>query len=176
MDVRYSAVAFHGSGEQPVPSCANVKLIKDELRGELGFQQHVVGDCGALSNEYKPDAQNWTENAVDAAAKSMAATTDLECEGPDAPTSVYGNATLGLALRGGRISVEQIDAALTRLFRSRMALGLLDFPRGHNIFDRLSRDVVVESDAHRQLAYDMAVKSFSKFWPPSGDVWLVVFA
>ena len=134
----YSAVAFEGSGQQPVPSCANTALVRDELRGELGFAQHVVGDCGALSNEYRPNAQGWAASAEDAAAKSMAATTDLECEGADGPTSVYGNATLGNALRDKRISIEQIDAALTRIYNSRMALGLLDVPQGQNQFDKLN--------------------------------------
>ena len=102
----YSAVAFDGSGERPVPSCANTKLIRDELRGKLGFDQHVVGDCGALSNEYRPSDQDWAADAEDAAAKSMAATTDLECEGADGPTSVYGNVTLAKALQDSRISIE----------------------------------------------------------------------
>ena len=153
-------MAFDGSGEQPVPSCANIPMIKDELRGKLGFQQHVVGDCGALSNEYKTNDQAWAVNAEDAAAKSMAATTDLECEGADGPTSVYGNVTLSNALRDQRISMGQIDAALTRLYSSRMALGLLDFPSGMNVFDQLDRDTVVESVAHRELALTAAIESF----------------
>jgi hypothetical protein len=55
----------------------NCFCLPAELRTKLGFEQHVVGDCGALSNEYKPGDQDWATSAEDAAAKSMAATTDL---------------------------------------------------------------------------------------------------
>lgn len=141
----YSAVAFEGSGQQPVPSCANTALVRDELRGELGFAQHVVGDCGALSNEYRSNDQGWAASAEDAAAKSMAATTDLECEGADGPTSVYGNATLSNALRDKQISIEQINAALIRIYNSRMALGLLDVPQGTNPFDKLDGVRIIQT-------------------------------
>ena len=60
----YSAVGFTGSGKAPVPSCANVQLLKTELREQLGFDEQIVGDCSALANEV--NGQKWAATNEDA--------------------------------------------------------------------------------------------------------------
>lgn len=139
-----------------VPSCANPKLLRTELRERLGWtENHIVSDCSALRNEY--EAQHWAPSVEDAAAASMDATTDLECDGDSGV--VYAAAVLQRTVAAGAISEQQLDAALTRVFRGRLRLGLFDVPAGRNPYDQLRPATSTDTPTHRALAERMAQES-----------------
>ena len=100
------------------PACANPLLLTDLLRGQWGFDGHVVSDCGAIYDIYAN--HKFVATPEEAAAAAVKAGDDLCC-GTD-----Y-NALLR-AVKHGLISEKEIDAAVARLFEARFRLGLFDPP------------------------------------------------
>ena len=101
-----------------VPACANPRLLTEVARGELGFDGYVTGDCGAAKDVW--EAHNFTATAQLAAEAALGAGMDVDCGSflkaqllaqNDPPTPVNASA---------------LDAALTRLFATRIRLGLFD--------------------------------------------------
>lgn len=129
------------------PCCGSDALQVELLRERWGFKGYIVSDCGAIDDFYKyhktyPDAKT-------ASAKAVRAGTDLECGGS------YG--ALKEALREGRLTEEDLDVSLRRLFLARMKLGLFS-PPGADPYVSIPYSVV-DSEAHRQDALNMARKS-----------------
>jgi beta-glucosidase len=101
--------AIHG-----VPACAAAPLMIDRLRRAWGFTGFTVSDCDAVANielfhHYRADSAG-------AAAAAIAGGTDLNCG-----TSY---AALPAAVRRGLVDETVVDAALTRAFEARRALGI----------------------------------------------------
>ncbi len=100
------------------PACANKMLLQQKLKKDWHFNGYVVSDCAAITDvavghKFAPDMAH-------AAALSVKAGTDLSCG------SEY--ASLVDAVRQGLVSEAEVDAAVKRLFTTRLRLGMLDPP------------------------------------------------
>lgn len=97
------------------PCCGSKTLLKDILRDAWEFDGHVVSDCWAIKDFH--EQHKVTENPVDSVTLAVENGCDLNC----------GNLFVYLldAVKSGKLKEEQLDAAVTRLFTTRMKLGLL---------------------------------------------------
>lgn len=129
------------------PCCASRLLITDILRGEWGFTGHVVSDCGALDDIHQ--SHHVTTDPIETAALALKAGCDLECG------SVFGHLTEAIAR--GLITEADIDRSLARTLATRFKLGMFDPPE--RVPYASIQPGVIGCDAHRQLAYEAAVKS-----------------
>jgi len=98
------------------PACANKMLLQQKLKKDWHFNGYVVSDCAAITDvavghKFAPDMAH-------AAALSVKAGTDLSCG------TEY--ASLVDAVRQGLVSEAEVDAAVKRLFTTRLRLGMLD--------------------------------------------------
>lgn len=129
------------------PCNASQLLLGDILRGEWGFEGHVVSDCGALSDIH--NHHKITKDAVETAALALTRGCDMGCD------HVYSQ--LGEAIERGLVSEADIDRALARTLATRFKLGLFDPPEKVPYSSIPMR--VVGCEKHRKLAYEAAVKS-----------------
>ncbi len=97
------------------PCCGSKTLLKDILRGEWEFDGHVVSDCWAIKDFH--EQHKVTESPVESVSLAVENGCDLNC----------GNIFVYLleAVKNKMVKEEQLDAAVTRLFTTRMKLGLL---------------------------------------------------
>ena len=110
------------------PCCGSNTLLKDILRGEWGFEGHVVSDCWAIKDFHENHMV--TSDIYESAAMAMEAGCDLNC----------GNVYLVLlsALQQGLVTEEQITTAAERMMTSRILLGLFDETEYDSIgFDKI---------------------------------------
>lgn len=130
------------------PCCAQTRYEQQILRDEWGFEGLITSDCGAIS-DFLPRWHNVASNGAQASARAVLAGTDVECG------SQYRH--LPEAVRGGEINEADIDRSLCRLLIARFELG--DFDADElNAWTKIPESVIA-SDAHKQLALDMARKS-----------------
>ena len=129
------------------PACANPILLTDILRGQWGFDGHIVSDCGAIYDIYAN--HKFAATPEEAAAAAVKAGDDLCC-GADYNSLVR-------AVRKGLISEKEIDTAVTRVLEARFRLGLFD-PPNQNPYARIT---IAQNDtpAHEALALKMARES-----------------
>ena len=121
------------------PCCGSQKLLVDILRGKWDFDGHVTSDCWALKDFH--EFHMVTKNEVETVALAMNKGCDLNC----------GNMYVHLlqAVRDGLVEEKTIDKALTRLFTTRMKLGLFDNPEDVP-YNEIGYDQV-DTDANRAL-------------------------
>jgi beta-glucosidase len=122
-------------------------LLEDILRGEWGFQGHVVSDCGALTDFHVN--HKVTKDAVETVALALKRGCDIGCD------HVYSE--IPEAIERGLITEADVDRALARTLGTRFKLGMFDPPEDVP-FASIGMDVVA-CEAHRQLAYRAATKS-----------------
>lgn len=122
-------------------------LLEDILRGEWGFDGHVVSDCGALADFHL--YHKVTEDEADSAALALKFGCDLGCD------HVFNE--IPTAIERGDTSEALVDRALERTLGTRFKLGMFD-PDEQVPFASIPLDVVA-CDAHRQLAYRAAAES-----------------
>ena len=122
-------------------------LLEDILRGEWGFQGHVVSDCGALTDFHVN--HKVTKDAVETVALALKRGCDIGCD------HVYSE--IPEAIAHGLITEADVDRALARTLGTRFKLGMFD-PAEDVPFTSIGMDVVA-CDAHRQLAYRAAAES-----------------
>jgi beta-glucosidase len=135
------------------PACGSDHLLKDILRGEMGFKGYIVSDCGAVSDFYDRNAHAVVLAPAEAAAWALKSGTDLECG--DSHLNTYTN--LHTALREGLVTMEDVDQALKRLLRARFRLGMFD-DSGNNPFADIPLSVVA-SEPHIAISQEAAEKS-----------------
>jgi beta-glucosidase len=127
--------------------CASETLLKKTLREEWGFQGHVVSDCGAIDDIHRD--HKVTSTPEGSAALSVKSGCDLNC----GCTYAYLESAVGQGL----LTESDIDTALGRLLMTRFKLGMFDPP------EKVPYSSVpvsaVDSEAHRMLAREAAVKS-----------------
>lgn len=134
-----------------VPSNASRWLLTDLLRDEWGFEGYVVSDCGGP--RHLRDSFGWVKDYSDAAAISIRAGMDLECNGGKQVIQEH----LLEAVEQGKITEAEIDVATTRVLRSRFRLGLFD-PVDMVPYNKLPPKTV-GSQKHRELAAETARQS-----------------
>ena len=130
-----------------VPSHANRWLLHDVLRGEWGF-------AGALVSDYYGIEQLATLHHVEAdlpaaAIRSLNAGVDIDLPGGDAYV------TLVDAVRAGKVSEQQIDAAVRRILRLKFQAGLFEHP----FADADAADALTGNAEARALALEAARRS-----------------
>ena len=129
------------------PCCASQLLLGDILRGEWGFEGHVVSDCGALTDFHLN--HKITKDAAESAALALRGGCDLGCD------SVFEE--IPAAIERGLISEADVDRALERTLGTRFKLGMFDPPE--QVPFTATPMEVVACPEHRQLAYQMASES-----------------
>ncbi|MFY0628047.1 MAG: glycoside hydrolase family 3 C-terminal domain-containing protein [Reichenbachiella sp.] len=131
------------------PCCANNYLIDDVLIGQWGFDGHLLSDCWALVDFYSEIGHGTVETQEEAAALAVKSGVNLNC-GNTFPAIVA-------AVEKGLITEQEVDEALAKLLETRFKLGMFD-PKESNPYNAIPVDVI-DSDKHRNLAYDAALKS-----------------
>ncbi len=127
--------------------CASELLLVDILRGAWGFEGHVVSDCWALNDLHT--THGVTADAAESAALAVKRGCDLEC----GQTFEH----LGEALQRGLLDERDIDRAVTRIYTTRFKLGMFD-PQEMVPYSTIPESVI-NSEPHRRLAYEAALKS-----------------
>lgn len=130
------------------PCCASDILMTDILRNQWKFDGYVTSDCWAIDDFYKnhkthPDAES-------ASADAVFHGTDIDC-GTDAYKALVA------AVRNGKISEDQIDISVRRLFMIRFKLGMFD-PVEMVKYAQTPASVL-ESEEHQAHALKMARQS-----------------
>lgn len=100
------------------PCCGSKTLLQDILRDEWGFKGHVTSDCWAIKDFH--EGHMVTKTAPESVAMALKNGCDVNCG------NLYVN--LLIAHKEGLVSEEDIDRAVTRLFVTRMKLGMFDAP------------------------------------------------
>ncbi len=129
------------------PCCAHPYLMGSVLRDGWGFAGHFVSDCGAVTDIFS--GHHVAAGPAEAAALALKAGCDLECG------NTYRH--LSEARARGLVFEGDLDRALGRLFATRFKLGMFDSPE--MVPYAAIPMSVVGCEAHRQLAYEAAVKS-----------------
>ena len=129
------------------PCCASKFLLEEILRGEWGFEGHVVSDCGALADIHLN--HKITNDAAESAALALKHGCDLGCD------IVFEE--IPEAIRRNLITEADVDRALERTLGTRFKLGMFDPPEDVP-YTSISMDVVA-CPKHRALAYQAAVES-----------------
>ena len=128
------------------PCCASPHLM-EILRGEWGFAGHFVSDCGALDDFHLN--HKVTADAAESAALALQRGCDLECG------HVFEH--LPEAIDRGLVAEADVDRALARTLATRFKLGMFDPP---DLVPYASiPPEIIGCEAHRDLAYEAAVKS-----------------
>lgn len=125
------------------PCCGSQLLLVDILREKWGFDGHVTSDCWAIKDFH--EFHMVTKNQVESVALAMNKGCDLNC----------GNMYVHLlqAVKEGLVEESTIDRAVTRLFTTRMKLGLFDDP-AEVPFNKIGYDQV---DSKEQKALNRKV-------------------
>ena len=98
------------------PCCGSKRLLVDILRGEWGFQGHVVSDCWAVRDFH--ETHKYTARPEESASLAVRMGCDLNCG------CTYERLLTGL--EKGLITEEEIRRSAVRLFTTRYALGMFD--------------------------------------------------
>ncbi|MDF1566767.1 MAG: glycoside hydrolase family 3 C-terminal domain-containing protein [Spirochaetaceae bacterium] len=127
--------------------CASPTLLGRILRGEWGFEGHVVSDCWAVQDFH--EHHKITKTPEESAALAINAGCDLNCG------CTFEHAVS--AVQQGRLTEETVNTSLKRLLISRFKLGLLNPPES-DPWRSITLEVV-DSPKHRALARKTAVES-----------------
>jgi beta-glucosidase len=149
-DVRQVMCAYQRLDDEPC--CGSNRLLQEILREEWGFKHLVVSDCGAIADFFT--SHNVSSDGVHAAAKGVLAGTDIECQWNN-----HNYKLLPEAVARGLVKEEEIDVRLKRVLMGRFELGEMD-PDDLVPYTKIPMSIV-NNDAHRKLALDMALKSMT---------------
>ena len=129
-----------------VPMTAHVTLLRDYLRGELGFDGVLISDYNAVGELIRHGVAT---DLVDAAVLALRAGLDI-----DMMADAYRKG-LPVALERGLVTMAEIDASVRRVLMLKERLGLFDDP-----YRRGSRRETPEVlAARRRLAREAGVRS-----------------
>ncbi|CAA2997226.1 beta-D-xylosidase 1-like [Olea europaea var. sylvestris] len=144
MEGRVASVMCSYNEVNGKPTCADPSLLRGTIRGQWHLNGYIVSDCDSVEVLFKH--QRYTDTPEDAVAASIKAGLDLDC-GPY--LAIYTNA----AVRSGKLTEADVNAALSNLLMVQMRLGMFDGSR--QPYGYLGpRDVC--TPAHQQLALEAA--------------------
>jgi len=129
-----------------VPMSANSALLKDYLRGRLGFGGVLISDYNAIAELIRHGV---AADLAEAAALALKAGIDM-----DMMANAYRDG-LPEALRRGLVAMPEIDASVRRVLALKEQLGLFDNPYGRGLTAE-SAEILA---ARRQIARDAAARS-----------------
>ncbi|MFA9379569.1 MAG: glycoside hydrolase family 3 C-terminal domain-containing protein [Acetanaerobacterium sp.] len=129
------------------PCCGSKRLLKDILRDKWGFDGHVVSDCWAIKDFH--ENHRVTQGPVESVTLAVKNGCDVNCG------NMFGYCLH--AVKQGLLTEEQIDQSVTRLFTSRMRLGLLGAPENPR-YTSIPYEVV-DCDEHRELNLEVSRRS-----------------
>ena len=129
-----------------IPMTANTALLRDYLRGELGFDGVLISDYNAIGELIRHGV---AADLAEAAALALNASVDM-----DMMADAYRHG-LPLALQRGLVTIQQVDAAVRRVLALKERLGLFDDP-----YRRGAQPETASARAHRrQLARAVAARA-----------------
>jgi beta-glucosidase len=129
-----------------IPMTMHKALLRDYLRGELGFDGVIVSDYNAIRELIHHGVAG---DIVEAAVLALKAGVDI-----DMMAEAYRNG-LPVALERGLVTIDEIDECVLRVLRLKERLGLFDDP-----YRRGSKAEEAETiAARRRLAREVATKS-----------------
>ena len=129
-----------------IPMTAHKALLRDYLRGELGFDGVLVSDYNAISELIHHGV---AADIVEAAVFALKAGVDI-----DMMAEAYRKG-LPVALERGLVTMDEIDECVLRVLRLKERLGLFDDPYRRGSSAEAAETVA----ARRLLARDVAAKS-----------------
>jgi beta-glucosidase len=131
------------------PCCGNKVLLNDILRNEWGYKGIVLSDCGAIDDFWRKNRHETHPDAASASVDAVRSGTDLECG--------QSYKSILEAVKSGKITEQELDVSLHRLFKGRFELGMFD---EQNLvpWSKLPYSVV-DSKEHKEKALEMARKS-----------------
>ena len=135
--------AMADSQGDTVNCVANSLILKDVLRGYLGFDGMVVSDYTAI------DQLPGLETPVEKAAAAINAGNDVDF--PVGANYVY----LQEAVGKGLVKAEALERAVKDVLRYKLRAGLMD----ENPYLYSTERIVLDTPKERQTAYDIAVQS-----------------
>jgi beta-glucosidase len=130
------------------PCCGSDELMIDILRNRWKFTGYVTSDCWAIDDFFKNHKTH--PDAASASADAVLHGTDIDC-GTDAYKSLVQ------AVKQGKITEQQIDVSIKRLFTIRFRLGLFDPPS--MVKWAQTPATVLEHPDHKEHALKMARQS-----------------
>ncbi|WP_205508612.1 glycoside hydrolase family 3 C-terminal domain-containing protein [Longitalea arenae] len=130
------------------PCCASDLLMTDILRNQWNFTGYVTSDCWAIDDFFKNHKTH--PDAASASADAVFHGTDLDC-GTDAYKALVQ------AVKEQKITEQQIDVSVKRLFLIRFRLGMFDPPS--MVKYAQTPTSALEAAAHAKHALDMAHES-----------------
>jgi beta-glucosidase len=148
VDAKVAGVMCAYNAFKGQPCCGNDILMNNILRNDWNFKGYVTSDCGAIGDFYQTHKTH--TNAESASTDAVLHGTDLEC----------GNTTyrsLIMAVKDGKLTEQQLDVSIKRLFTIRFRLGLFD-PAESVKYAQIPLSVL-ESPEHHAQALKMAQQS-----------------
>lgn len=130
------------------PCCASDQLMIDILRKQWNFTGYVTSDCGAIDDFF-----NFHKTHPDAAS----AAADAVWHGTDVDCGNYAYKALVTAVKQNKITEQQLDISLRRLFMIRFRLGMFDPPS--MVKYAQTPESVLEAPAHKAHSLKMAQQS-----------------
>lgn len=132
---------------QGVPTSANPYTLTDILRTEWGFRGFVVSDWNSVGELLEHGV---AREGGEAAVKALTAGVDMDMD-----SCLYAS-RLGEQMGAGRLEMNVVDQAVSRVLRLKFALGLFESP----YTDVASRQQVMLRKEHLDLAREAAEDSF----------------
>jgi beta-glucosidase len=129
-----------------IPMTAHKALLRDYLRGELGFDGVLVSDYNAIGELIQHGV---AADLVEAAVLALKAGVDI-----DMMAEAYRKG-LPVALERGLVTLSEIDECVHRVLRLKERLGLFDDPYARGSSAETAETVA----ARRRLAREVAAKS-----------------
>jgi beta-glucosidase len=128
-------------------------LIRDVLKGKMGFTGFVISDWAAI-DELPGDYKSDIENAVNAGIDMFMIPTGPNAQGEGDHSYIEFITLLKELVGEGRVSEEQIDDAVLRILRVKAELGLFDGLKGEpGLVDKIG------SEEHRAVARECVQQS-----------------
>lgn len=131
-----------------VPATANQWLLTDLLRKQWGFKGLVVSDYTSVNEMIA----HGIGDLKTVAARALRAGLDMDMVGEGFLT------TLQQSLKEGKVSMQDIDAACTRIIEAKYKLGLFDDPYRYIDETRPAKDILTPEN--RKAARAIAAHSF----------------
>jgi beta-glucosidase len=132
-----------------VPCHASVALLGGILRGEWEFDGLIVSDY--IGIEHLTEQHRLTPDLGVAAVMALEAGVDV-----DLPRTVAYGQPLAAAVEDGRVDLDLVDAAVARVLRAKVRLGLFERPYVELPTPEVMADLAADE---RRVGRDLAVRS-----------------